>query len=88
MYIANTKMNPGAGPPAGLSVPGVPATAAEMAIVGFIIIVGLYFGQVVLVPLALAVILSFVLAPAVRLLKRGGLPNTPAVVLVVMWPLR
>ena len=71
-------------PPTGLSVPGVPATAAEMAIVGFIIIVGLYFGQVVLVPLALAVILSFVLAPAVRLLKRGGLPNAPAVVLVVL----
>jgi predicted PurR-regulated permease PerM len=85
MYIANTKLNPGAVPPAGLSVPGVPATAAEMAIVGFIIIVGLYFGQVVLVPLALAVILSFVLAPAVRLLKRGGLPNSPAVVLVVMF---
>ena len=85
MYIANTKVNPGAGPPAGLSVPGIPATAAEMAIVGFIIIVGLYFGQVVFVPLALAVILSFVLAPAVRLLKRGGLPNSPAVVLVVMF---
>ena len=84
MYIANAKMNPTAAP-AGLSVPGVPATAAEMAIVGFIVIVGLYFGQVVFVPLALAVILSFVLAPAVRLLKRGGLPNTPAVVLVVMF---
>jgi predicted PurR-regulated permease PerM len=54
-----------------------------MAIVGFIIIVALYFGQVVLVPLALAVILSFVLAPAVRVLKRWGLPNTPSVVLVV-----
>ena len=67
MYIANTKIEPRRGSRQhGLSVPGVPATAAEMAIVGFIIIVGLYFGQVVLVPLALAVILSFVLAPAVR----------------------
>ena len=35
-------------------------------------------------PLALAVILSFVLAPAVRLLRRTGLPNTPAVLLVVV----
>jgi predicted PurR-regulated permease PerM len=84
MYTANAKMNPTAAP-AGLSVPGVPPTAAEMAIVGFIVIVGLYFGQVVFVPLALAVILSFVLAPAVRLLKRAGLPNSPAVVLVVMF---
>ncbi len=84
MYIANSsRMNPAGQLPGSIAVPGVPATAAEMAIVGFIIIVGLYFGQVVLVPLALAVILSFVLAPLVRLLKRAGLPNTPAVVLVV-----
>jgi predicted PurR-regulated permease PerM len=66
-----------------IAAPGIPATAAEMAIVGSIIVVGLYFGQVVFVPLALAVILSFVLAPAVRLLKRAGLPDTPAVFLVV-----
>lgn len=81
--MANGRLVPP--PPLGgaLRAPGVPATAAEMAIVGFIIVVALYFGQVVLVPLALAVILSFVLAPAVRLLKRGGLPNTPAVFLVV-----
>jgi predicted PurR-regulated permease PerM len=67
-----------------ITPPGAPPTAAEMAIVGFIIVVALYFGQVVLVPLALAVILSFVLAPAVRLLKRGGLPNAPSVILVVV----
>ena len=83
MYIANNRIRPAGQLPGSLTVPGVPATAAEMAIVGFIIIVGLYFGQVVLVPLALAVILSFVLAPAVRVLKRWGLPNTPSVVLVV-----
>lgn len=59
-------------------------TAAELAIVAFIIVIGLYLGQVVLVPLALAVILSFVLAPAVQLLKRAGLPNAPSVILVVM----
>lgn len=55
-----------------------------MAILAFLIVVTLYFGQAVLVPLALAVILSFVLAPAVRLLRRIGLPNTPAVLLVVV----
>ncbi len=64
MYIANNRISPAGQLPGPLTVPGVPPTAAEMAIVGFIIIVGLYFGQVVLVPLALAVILSFVLAPA------------------------
>ena len=62
----------------------VPGSAGEMAILAFLIVVTLYFGQAVLVPLALAVILSFVLAPAVRLLRRIGLPNTPAVLLVVV----
>lgn len=66
------------------AAPGAPPSAAELVIVGFIIVVALYLGQVVLVPLALAVILSFVLAPAVRILKRGGLPNGPSVVLVVI----
>jgi len=61
-----------------------PGSAAEMAILAFLIVVTLYFGQAVLVPLALAVILSFVLAPAVRLLRRAGLSNTPAVLLVVV----
>ncbi len=63
----------------------VPGGAAEMAILAFLIVVTLYFGQAVLVPLALAVILSFALAPGVRLLRRAGLPNTPAVLLVVMF---
>jgi len=62
-----------------------PGSAAEMAILAFLIVVTLYFGQAVLVPLALAVILSFVLAPAVRLLRRIGMRNTPAVLLVVVF---
>ncbi len=61
-----------------------PGSAAEMAILAFLIVVTLYFGQAVLVPLALAVILSFVLAPAVRLLRRAGLSNTPAALVVVV----
>lgn len=60
-----------------------PASAVEFAVLGFIIIVALYFGQVVLVPLALAVILSFVLAPPIRLLRRLGVANAPAVFMVV-----
>jgi predicted PurR-regulated permease PerM len=56
----------------------------ELAIVGFVIVVTLYFGQAVLVPLALAVILSFILAPAVRALRHWGLPNSAAVLVVVL----
>jgi predicted PurR-regulated permease PerM len=62
-----------------------PGSAAEMAILAFFIVIMLYFGQAVLVPLALAVILSFVLAPAVRLLRKIRLPNTPAVLVVVVF---
>lgn len=48
-----------------------------------IIIAGLYFGRDVLVPLALAMLLSFVLAPLVNRLKRWHVPRTLAVMLVV-----
>lgn len=67
------------------SIPGaqLPASPFEMTIIGFLIVLALYFGQVVLMPLALAVILSLVLAPPVRILRRFGLSNSPAVFLVV-----
>ena len=66
-----------------IASPAIPGSAMELAVVGFIIVLALYFGQVVLVPLALAVILSFVLAPAVRLLRRWGISNSIAVCFVV-----
>ncbi len=48
-----------------------------------VIIAALYFGREILVPLALAVLLGFVLDPIVAWLKRRGLPRITAVVLVV-----
>ncbi|MEO8856311.1 MAG: AI-2E family transporter, partial [Burkholderiaceae bacterium] len=48
-----------------------------------VIITALYFGRGILVPLALAVLLGFVLDPMVSWLKRLGLPRVSAVVLVV-----
>jgi predicted PurR-regulated permease PerM len=44
----------------------------------------LYFGREVLVPIALAVLMSLVLAPAVRLLQRLRLRRLPAVLIVVI----
>jgi len=58
-------------------------SAFEMTVIGFLIVITLYFGQPVLVPLALAVILAFVLSPAVRVLRRLGLSNSPSVIIVV-----
>ena len=47
------------------------------------VIAALYFAKAVFLPLALAILLTFLLAPAVRLLRNWGLPKPPAVVLVV-----
>jgi len=52
-----------------------------MAVLGTI--AALYFAKAVFLPLALAILLTFLLAPAVRLLQSWGLPKLPAVVLVV-----
>ncbi|CAO4175198.1 AI-2E family transporter [Methylorubrum populi] len=44
----------------------------------------LYFGRDILVPVALAILLSFVLVPAVRALRRLRVPRAAAVLLVVV----
>jgi predicted PurR-regulated permease PerM len=48
------------------------------------IVAALYFGREVLLPMALAVLLSFVLAPPVKLLQRLYLPRFAAVTIVVL----
>ncbi|MCW6510826.1 AI-2E family transporter [Lichenifustis flavocetrariae] len=51
---------------------------------GAILVAGLYCGRELVVPLVLAALLAFVLAPACRLLERARLPHAVAVVLVVL----
>jgi predicted PurR-regulated permease PerM len=53
-------------------------------LVGGAIVAALYFGREVLLPIALAVLLSFVLAPPVRLLQRLYLPRLAAITTVVL----
>ncbi len=52
-----------------------------LAVLG--VIAAMYFAKAVFLPLALAILLTFLLAPAVRLLRSWGMPKPPAVVLVV-----
>jgi predicted PurR-regulated permease PerM len=52
-------------------------------LIGAIIIAGLYFGREVLLPLALAILLSFVLTPPLLVLRRIRLPRAVAVAVVV-----
>jgi predicted PurR-regulated permease PerM len=55
------------------------------AVVAVIIIGTLYFGREVFVPIALAILLSFVLAPLVQLLQRWYVPRGLAVIAVALF---
>jgi predicted PurR-regulated permease PerM len=55
-----------------------------VAVVTTIIIAALYFGRELFVPIALAVLLSFVLAPLVRALQRWRVPRGLSVIAVVL----
>ena len=55
------------------------------AVVTAILIGALYFGREVFVPIALAILLSFVLAPLVGLLQRARIPRGLSVISVVLF---
>jgi hypothetical protein len=59
--------NPFSGPRADL---GRRAEATDTIIIGVAVVAGLYFGREVLVPMSIAILLSFVLAPVTDVLSR------------------
>ncbi len=63
-----------------------PSTTRSFEVLVTIIIAttALYFGQKVLIPVALALLLAFVLNPLVLVLQRRGLRRVPAVLIVVL----
>jgi predicted PurR-regulated permease PerM len=60
-------------------------SAVATAILAVIIIMMLYFGREIIIPIALAILLSFVLAPLVGVLQRVRVPRGLAVVGVVIF---
>lgn len=60
------------------------AVLALRMLLATIIVAALWFGEEILVPFALAALLSFILDPLVTRLVRVGLPRVAAVVLVVL----
>ena len=56
-----------------------------VAVVTAILIGALYFGREVFVPIALAILLSFVLAPLVGFLQRAHIPRAVSVISVVLF---
>ncbi|HEX8419047.1 MAG TPA: AI-2E family transporter [Sphingomonas sp.] len=73
---------PGAAQVRPVSAPEL-KTLAGVA-VGTLVVAALYFGQDVLIPITLAVMLSFVLSPVVNFLQRLRLWRAPAVILAVI----
>ncbi len=65
------------------SSPSTVVNGAAGMIIAALLIAGLYAGQDLLIPLALAGLLGFVLAPLVRRLESFGLPNGLAVAIVI-----
>ena len=59
-------------------------SAVATAILAAIIVMVLYFGRDIIIPIALAILLSFVLAPLVGLLQRIRIPRGLSVVSVVV----
>ena len=51
---------------------------------GVVVVSALYFARDVLIPITLAIFLSFFLAPIVKLLQRARLPKVAAVILAVV----
>jgi predicted PurR-regulated permease PerM len=71
-------------PDAGLTEKQADIAVLTSLAVGVVVVVTLYVAREVVVPIVLAILLSFVLAPVVRLLRRARLPRAPAVVLAVL----
>src|SRR4051812_50143274 len=74
-----TERQPASVPPA--ETPGL--TGLLTLAVGVVVVAGLYLGRTVLIPITLAVLLSFMLAPLVNLLRRIHLGRVPSVLLAV-----
>lgn len=65
--------------------PGVPGISGLMTlIVGIVVLAALYIGQDVFLPVVLAILLAFVLAPFVDWMRRWHLGRVPSVVIAVL----
>jgi predicted PurR-regulated permease PerM len=72
-------------PPTRVTPPEGPGVASLFALlVGVVCVAGLYFAREVLIPITLAVLLSFILAPLVNWLRAIRLGRVPSVIVAVV----
>jgi predicted PurR-regulated permease PerM len=75
-------LGPGPSQPQGMRTEvAITRALAVLAVLG--IVAALYFAKAIFLPLALAILLTFLLAPVVRMLRNWGVPRVAAEVLVV-----
>ena len=70
--------------PADVRLKSRPPAASATAIIFVVAVAALYFGRDVFVPLAVAILLSFVLAPLVLRLRRLHIARVPSVLIAVV----
>jgi predicted PurR-regulated permease PerM len=72
-------------PPRAVPDPSTGLTVKfQTAVIAAVVVAGLYFGQPVLMPLALAVLISFALSPLLSLLRRLRFGHIPAVLVTLL----
>lgn len=72
-------------PETEIQPPGVPGVSGLMTLaVGVVVLAALYVGRDVFLPVVLAILLAFVLAPFVDLMRRWHFGRVPAVVIAVL----
>ena len=71
-------------PPAKVAPAGTPDLASLFSLAVAVVVIGaLYFAREVLIPITLAILLSFVLAPVVSWLRKCRIPHIPAVLMAM-----
>jgi predicted PurR-regulated permease PerM len=66
-------------------IASIPVSTLACIVVAVVVISALYFAREVLVPISLALLLSFILAPLVRLLQAWYFPRFVAVLTVALF---
>ncbi|MFT4067126.1 AI-2E family transporter [Paraburkholderia sp.] len=79
---------PPQGRPNRVYPPGTPGLHGLVSLItGVVVVCGLYFGREVLIPITLSVLLSFLLAPLVQMLRRFHMGQLPSIFIAVLFAL-
>src|ERR1700756_5112802 len=84
-HVMKVPLTPHRASPNRVYPPGTPGLHGLTSVITFVVVVsGLYFAREVLIPITLAVLLSFLLAPLVGLLRRLHFGQLPSIFVAVL----